>query len=95
MRLDRTAHPETRPGPRRRDVPRGPDGEILTLPDPSARMYPKRKARLIMCVRAGLISLPDLYARYRMTADEFARDCERFDRLGIPGLRVQLLQENR
>ncbi len=54
-----------------------------------------RKAELVACVRAGLISLDNACERYMLSEEEFLSWDSYLDRHGVSGLRTTRLQEYR
>lgn len=76
----------------RRPVIVGPLGQRLTAQDlPEAdlnRWVPRRKAELVVAIKAGLISLEEAVSRYQLSMEEVANWLNLFDRHGLPGLRV-------
>lgn len=77
----------------------GPDGQPLSLddlPPPNTRRWVvRRKAEVVSAVRAGLLTLEDACARYRLSQEEFQSWVEAIDRHGLGGLRVTRIQEFR
>ena len=70
----------------------GPDGERLTIADlPDAdteRWVPRRKARVVAAVQAGLISRETALKRYRLSDEEFETWRAIWSQFGLRGLRV-------
>ncbi len=83
-----------RPG--RAKVVIGPAGQPLTiddLPSPETnRWVVLRKAKVVLAVRGGLISIEEVCERYRLSKEELWSWGRRFDRHGVPGLRTTQLQ---
>ncbi len=76
-----------------------PQGNVFTVNDlPRAgwgRWSPHRKQILITAVEVGMISLPEVLARYAISAEEFASWRRLAHKHGVKGLRTQRLQEYR
>ncbi|MEO5338360.1 MAG: DUF1153 domain-containing protein [Magnetospirillum sp. WYHS-4] len=74
----------------------GPTGRPLTrddLPPPGTqRWVMRRKAEVVAGVRAGLISLEEACALYKLSMDEFAAWQRLLDRHGLAGLRTTRTQ---
>ena len=74
----------------------GPLGESLTLdtlpPPQTTRWVVRRKAEVVAAVNGGLLSVDEVCARYKLTAEEFAGWQRAIDRSGMPGLRVTRIQ---
>ncbi len=74
----------------------GPAGRPLTiddLPSPETnRWIALRKAKVVLAVRGGLISIEEVCERYRLSKEELWSWGRRFDRHGVPGLRTTQLQ---
>ena len=77
----------------------GPAGKPLTiddLPPPNTeRWVIRRKAEVVAAVRAGLISLEEACARYRLSVEEFLSWQRFIDKHGLRGLRTTRLQQYR
>jgi hypothetical protein len=77
----------------------GPEGQPLTLSDlPPAgtkRWVVRRKAEVVAGVRAGLLTLEEACARYRLSPEEFLSWQRLIDRHGMRGLRSTRLQQYR
>jgi hypothetical protein len=77
----------------------GPDGEALTLadlPEPNTKRWvPRRKARIVTAVSAGLLSLDDACTRYALTVEEFLSWKDALSHYGLDGLRGSKMQEHR
>ena len=77
----------------------GPAGEPLTvnnLPAANTRRWViRRKAEVVIAVRAGLISCEDACERYRLSLEEFQSWVRVVDMHGLLGLRTTKLQEYR
>lgn len=86
--------PESRSRPKRVI---GPAGESLTLddlPPPDVKRWvTQRKAEVVTAVRAGLLGLDEVYARYGITPEEFLSWTRRLDEHGLRGLRVTRLRK--
>jgi hypothetical protein len=86
------------PQPRRKYVI-GPDGSPLTitdLPAPNTKRWViRRKAEVVIAVRAGLLSLEEACNRYELTADEFLSWQYSIERHGLAGLRTTRIQQYR
>ncbi len=83
-----------RPG--RAKVVIGPAGQPLTiddLPSPETnRWVVLRKAKVVLAVRGGLISIEEVCERYRLSKEELRSWGRHLDRHGVPGLRTTQLQ---
>lgn len=70
----------------------GPPAESLmleTLPPPDTeRWVARRKAQVVSAVQAGLLSLDEAMARYRLTLEEFTSWQRALYRHGLYGLQV-------
>ena len=64
-------------------------------PSHETRWVMSLKAKLIEAIQAGLISLEDAAARYRLTLDELTEWQSYFARHGARGLRATFLQQYR
>lgn len=68
----------------------GPNGDVLTEADlpprGTTRWVPRRKAEVIVAVHAGLISLNDAYARYRISHEEFRAWVRAYEQGGLLAL---------
>ncbi len=77
----------------------GPEGQALTLADlPPAktkRWVTKRKAVVVACIRAGLLSLEDACNRYSLSKEEFESWQHLIENHGIAGLRATRVQQYR
>ncbi|MEM1343645.1 MAG: DUF1153 domain-containing protein [Pseudomonadota bacterium] len=77
----------------------GPDGERMTeadLPSPKTRRWvPRRKARVVAAVEGGLITREEASRRYGISDEEFDSWRAALGRLGMRGLRVTRLSEQR
>ena len=77
----------------------GPAGKPLTLddlpPPNTERWVIRRKAEVVAAVRAGLISLEDACARYRLSVEEFLAWQRLIEKHGLRGLRTTRLQQYR
>ena len=80
-------------------MPIGPDGHPLTLDDlPPAntkRWVTKRKASLVACIRAGLLTLDEACERYSLSVEEFQSWQSLIEHHGIRGLRATRIQHYR
>ena len=60
----------------------------LELPPPDTKRWSsRRKAAVVVAIRAGVISRTEACRRYMLSDEELARWEVAFDRHGIPGLR--------
>ncbi len=77
----------------------GPNGEPMTrddLPPPTLKRWvTRRKAEVVMGVRAGLIGLDEACARYSITVEEFLSWQRLLEDHGLHGLRSTRLQDYR
>jgi hypothetical protein len=77
----------------------GPDGEPMTVDDLPApdtkRWVVRRKAEVVVGVRAGLISLEEACERYCLSLEEFLSWERLIDSHGMRGLRITRLQDYR
>lgn len=77
----------------------GPNGDVVTiadLPSPgTTRWVIRRKAEVVLAVNAGLLSLDEACARYRLTAEEFTSWQTAIERHGLLALRTTQLQQYR
>jgi Protein of unknown function (DUF1153) len=77
----------------------GPDGTPLTLeslpPPGTQRWVIRRKAQVVAAVRAGIITLDDACARYKLSVEEFLSWQRMIDEHGVAGLRVTRIQHYR
>jgi len=77
----------------------GPAGKQLcldNLPPPSTKRWViRRKAEVVIAVRAGLLSLEEACARYRLSDEEFLSWQNLIDTYGMRGLRTTRLQKYR
>ena len=77
----------------------GPNGDVVTiadLPPPQmTRWVIRRKAEVVLAVRAGLISREEACERYRLTVEEFLSWQVAIDRHGLLGLRTTQLKQYR
>lgn len=77
----------------------GPNGDVVTvadLPSPgTTRWVIRRKAEVVLAVHAGLLTLPEACARYRLTAEEFYSWQTAIERHGLLALRTTQLQQYR
>ena len=61
-------------------------------PAETKRWSCRRKAAVVIAIRAGVLNRPEACARYRLCVEELASWETALDRNGIPGLRVTRLQ---
>lgn len=77
----------------------GPDGERMTIADLPApdtkRWVPRIKARIVAAVEGGLISRDEAMKRYLLSEEEFDAWKAAFSRLGMRGLKVTKISQNR
>jgi hypothetical protein len=77
----------------------GPKGDVVTiadLPSPgTTRWVIRRKAEVVLAVHAGLLSLQEACARYRLTLEEFTSWQTAIERHGLLALRTTQLQQYR
>ncbi|HEX5280331.1 MAG TPA: DUF1153 domain-containing protein [Micropepsaceae bacterium] len=77
----------------------GTDGNPLTvsdLPPPNTRRWViRRKAAVVVAVRAGLLTLDEACRRYRLTVEEFLAWQRAIESFGTPGLRATRIQQYR
>ncbi len=77
----------------------GPNGDVVTvadLPSPgTTRWVIRRKAEIVLAVHAGLLTLAEACARYRLTAEEFHSWQTAIERHGLLALRTTQLQQYR
>ena len=77
----------------------GADGNPLTksdLPPPSTKRWViRRKAAVVIAVRAGLLTLDEACRRYRLTVEEFLAWQRAIESFGPAGLRATRLQQYR
>ena len=77
----------------------GPAGRPITLsdlpPPGTKRWVMRRKAEVVAGVRAGLISLEDACARYKLSVEEFLSWQKLIDDYGMRGLRATRIQKYR
>jgi Protein of unknown function (DUF1153) len=67
--------------------------DLTKLPPPGTKRWVvRRKAVVVLAVRAGLISLQEACQRYNLSSEEFLAWERAIDRYGVPGLRVTRLQ---
>lgn len=67
-----------------------------TLPPPeTARWNARRKAELLLAIRADLISLREAVSLYRLSAEEIAGWLALFERHGLEGLKTTRAQTYR
>ncbi len=72
-----------------------PYGDVVTagsLPKVGERWVPRRKAQLVLAVKAGLISLDDALSRYRLSPEEYLSWAQSFEQRGIDGLKTTKVQ---
>ena len=77
----------------------GADGNPLTLsdlPPPNTKRWViRRKAQVVVAVKAGLLSLEDACGRYRLTVEEFLAWQRAIESFGPAGLRATRVQQYR
>ena len=77
----------------------GPDGRPLTMADlpplDTKRWVTKRKASLVACIRAGLLTLDEACDRYSLSTEEFHSWQTLIETHGIRGLRATRIQHYR
>lgn len=77
----------------------GADGNPLSvsdLPPPTTKRWViRRKAQVVVAVKAGLLSLDDACQRYRLTVEEFLAWQRAIESFGPAGLRATRLQQYR
>jgi len=77
----------------------GPLGEVLTLedlpPPGTLRWTTRRKAEVVAAVEGHLLTSEEACERYGLTIEELVSWRRGFDRSGMLGLRVTLLQHYR
>ncbi len=77
----------------------GPEGHPLTIDDlppvDTKRWVTKRKASLVACIRAGLLTLEDACERYSLSVEEFQSWQSLIESHGIRGLRATRIQHYR
>ena len=77
----------------------GTDGSPLTLsdlPPPNTKRWViRRKAQVVIAVKAGLLSLEDACRRYRLTVEEFLAWQRAIESYGPAGLRATRIQQYR
>ncbi len=77
----------------------GPEGKPLTIDDlPPAdtkRWVTKRKASLVACIRAGLLTLDEACERYSLSVEEFQSWQMLIENHGLRGLRATRIQHYR
>jgi hypothetical protein len=95
---DRGTRPAAKEGKRPNYII-GPNGDVVTvadLPSPgTTRWVIRRKAEVVLAVNAGLLSLDEACARYRLTAEEFTSWQTAIERHGLLALRTTQLQQYR
>jgi Protein of unknown function (DUF1153) len=77
----------------------GADGNPLTLsdlPPPNTKRWViRRKAQVVVAVKAGLLSLEDACNRYTLTVEEFLAWQRAIESFGPAGLRATRVQQYR
>lgn len=69
---------------------------LSDLPPPGTKRWViRRKAEVVLGVRAGLLTLEEACARYTLSVEEFLSWQKLIDRHGLRGLRVTRLQDYR
>jgi hypothetical protein len=80
------------PGTSEKHQPEEPAGEAVTLdtlpPADTERWVARRKAQVVAAVQAGLITLDEALARYRLTLEEFTGWQRGLYRHGLKGLQI-------
>ena len=95
-----SGRPETearyRDGPRALGKATSRDKEDLVLPPPETKRWSsRRKAAILVAVRAGVITREEASRRYLLSKEELAGWEAAFDRAGIPGLLAKALHSYR
>jgi hypothetical protein len=66
------------------------------LPPPNTKRWVvRRKAAVVMAVRAGVITLEEACRRYQLSEEEFLAWQRAFEARGFPGLRTTRIQNYR
>jgi hypothetical protein len=66
---------------------------VIGLPPANTKRWvSRRKAAVVLAMRAGVVSREDAYKRYALSPEELAAWDMAFDRHGILGLRITRLQ---
>ena len=77
----------------------GPEGRPLTMddlpPPDTKRWVTKRKASLVACIRAGLLTLDEACERYSLSVEEFQSWQTLIEAHGMRGLRATRIQHYR
>ena len=85
-----------RDGPRVLGKATSRDEEDLVLPPPETKRWTsRRKAAILVAVRAGVITREEACQRYLLSEEELAGWEVAFDRAGIPGLLARKLHSYR
>jgi len=85
-----------RDGPRALGKATSRDKEDLVLPPPETKRWSsRRKAAILVAVRAGVITREEASRRYLLSKEELAGWEAAFDRAGIPGLLAKALHSYR
>jgi hypothetical protein len=70
----------------------GPDGDVLTLnnlpPQNLKRWVARRKAEVIAAVNGGLLTMPEVCARYEISVEELLEWQRHYEAEGLEGLRA-------
>lgn len=59
---------------------------ICALPPRHTHWTARRKAEIVAIVRAGLLTLEDICARYKISGAEYQAWCAALDKAGLPAL---------
>ena len=59
---------------------------ICALPPRHTHWTARRKAEIVTIVRAGLLNLEDIFARYKISGAEYQAWCAALDKAGLPAL---------
>jgi transposase-like protein len=84
----------------RRNIPRWPNGMAVALSDLPQRDFtgrwtPKKKAAVVLCFRAGLISLEEIERRYNVSPEEYECWARNYRLRGLHGTQVNMIQANK
>ena len=71
-----------------------PRGAELPPPD-TKRWVVRRKAAVVVAVRAGVITVEEACRRYQLSEEEFLAWQRAFETYGLPGLRTTRMQNYR
>jgi uncharacterized protein DUF1153 len=70
--------------------------KMTDLPQATPKRWgARRKAEVVDVVRGGLLSLGEALERYALSTEEYLIWQHAIDRFGLPGLRVNRMQQNR